>query len=674
MENSSEGAKNDRPRLNRILRSTVWTQFALWYLALLAPTLLAKYSYLSTIYHGEITVALKPLLAGPVSFERQLLFAGFFARDCREVLLLAAATFGLGLLLLRRRVRYLMPVVVFFSLLVVSVNYVALKQLGTLLTYDTLQISLHWVKADPHILLPFLSLRKILIVPLAALWSCLPLMGLHFEPPAGRWSRTLRSLSQGLLLACLTGSFSVPQSVLAKFTKSASPFRGYWSNAYDVFLELGRRNPFLNAAHPPSEIKTEYQKLAYPAGRAPQARYLTDLPAPRLRPRHIVIISLETAPQKYYPIIDNPGLPAFYRMCQHGIVNSNHLASTPYTTWSVYSVLTGTYFKREAIRLRKEGDLQPDALPLILSRHGYETTYVDTYKVDWMGGSQNRVMLKNLGFQNLVEIGDRTMESNPDSYEAQVRRERLNFEAVLKSILDAQARGHKTLTFATTLFGHFPWKAKPEDEARPAAEKIRSISGMLDGLLADFLKSLDQHGLSEDVLIVLLGDHGLRYRAEFESLDEDMKLGDVAFNVPFILYAPALLRTEVALPYVTSHVDIAPTVLELIGISPDLFLFHGQCLLDRRLEHRITFTINLGLSPVDGFHWAGSYYTVNNLTGEVLSYPRTRQAHASIDLSHPPDKPAFSEQEVRDILEKADTLFDATLACFLRRKSPSPLM
>ena len=48
-------------------------------------------------------------------------------------------------------------------------------------------------------------------------------------------------------------------------------------------------------------------------------------------------------------------------------------------------------------------------------------------------------------------------------------------------------------------------------------------------------------------------------------------------------------------------------------------MLHGENLLDRRMAHRVSFFLNRGLSPLDGFYWEGRYFTVDNLTSEVSS-------------------------------------------------------
>ncbi len=133
------------------------------------------------------------------------------------------------------------------------------------------------------------------------------------------------------------------------------------------------------------------------------------------------------------------------------------------------------------------------------------------------------------------------------------------------------------------------------------------------------MKGLADRGLSDDTMIVVVGDHGLRVDLEFEAVNEPPQYGDITFQVPLMIYAPALFPSEVRLPYATSHADLAPTLLYLLGL-PSTGLFHGDNMLDRGLANRLTFLMSgtyPGLRPVDGFTSGDQVYTLYDILGRV---------------------------------------------------------
>jgi arylsulfatase A-like enzyme len=89
-----------------------------------------------------------------------------------------------------------------------------------------------------------------------------------------------------------------------------------------------------------------------------------------------------------------------------------------------------------------------------------------------------------------------------------------------------------------------------------------------DSCFARFLDGLGKLSAATDTLIVLTGDHG-------EGMFEHGKMGH-AFgnhaelaNVPFVLFGDQLVESGVTIETVSSHLDILPTILELLGVKVD---------------------------------------------------------------------------------------------------------
>ena len=298
--------------------------------------------------------------------------------------------------------------------------------------------------------------------------------------------------------------------------------------------------------------------------------------------------------------------------------------------------------------------------------------------------------MEKLRFTSLLDSENDLIPYDRRSYAVSVDKERQSFSRALKMIVEAERR--KALVMLATTIGHYPWLAKTGAEGRSREEKLADflhaaavahqprsqneeklygIAALFDGLFGDFLQSLTDHGLDRRVLIVVTGDHGLRMRTEFESLRMEVEHGDVAFNVPFLLYGPGLFEKQIALPYVTSHVDITPTLLALMGIAEDSWLHHGTHMLDQRLRQRVTFMLNTNLSPVSGFHWHGCHYTLNDFTGKTEVKGRSWDANSETTDASECDHPAavLPDATIRLILEAAHSQFRLTLAYFSQRRA-----
>ena len=97
---------------------------------------------------------------------------------------------------------------------------------------------------------------------------------------------------------------------------------------------------------------------------------------------------------------------------------------------------------------------------------------------------------------------------------------------------------------------------------------------LADAQIARVLRALDESGLSEDTLVVFLSDHGEYGVAHGGMVEKWHSAYEEILHVPFVVSAPWLSDRETdsggeVLRYVdqlTSHIDVLPTVLGLVGI------------------------------------------------------------------------------------------------------------
>ena len=190
--------------------------------------------------------------------------------------------------------------------------------------------------------------------------------------------------------------------------------------------------------------------------------------------------------------------------------------------------------------------------------------------------------------------------------------------------------------------------------------------------MGEFLGFLDAHHLRDEVIVVVTGDHGLRGDTEFESVKEKKQVGEAALNVPLMIYAPGLFGGRIELAHVTSHVDIAPTLLELVGIDLGPFFHHGASVLDQEIRDRVSFFMNSTLNPVDGFCWRGRIFSFDNRTGasEVSDLAGRRPEPLEDAVREGPSSPP-ALRTPGTVLARAAGIFDATAAYFISRTKTS---
>ncbi len=140
-------------------------------------------------------------------------------------------------------------------------------------------------------------------------------------------------------------------------------------------------------------------------------------------------------------------------------------------------------------------------------------------------------------------------------------------------------------------------------------------------------------------LIVVTGDHGIRVRKE----DPSLPLGKVdaySFHVPFLLYAPGILDQTTQIPWVTSHIDLSPTLSDLFGLELPPASTQGSVIWDPKLKNRTTFFWAEELHGSVGLHRDGKFLMWNTFYDRVY-----QNSPLSFDSRHivPNDSELYAE-------------------------------
>src|SRR5581483_4250481 len=160
---------------------------------------------------------------------------------------------------------------------------------------------------------------------------------------------------------------------------------------------------------------------------------------------------------------------------------------------------------------------------------------------------------------------------------------------------------------------HGPWgDIRSNGQQTNLINRCRALVQVQDGWLGDLLRLLDEDGALSRTLIVVVGDHGVRTQVEDPALPTGVT-DNYTYQVPFLLYSPQVLDTAVTLPWITSHIDVAPSILDLLGISRNAGDEQGMDLWDPRTAARTTFFLGNLYLGVDGYHSAGKFYSWNRV-------------------------------------------------------------
>lgn len=122
-------------------------------------------------------------------------------------------------------------------------------------------------------------------------------------------------------------------------------------------------------------------------------------------------------------------------------------------------------------------------------------------------------------------------------------------------------------------------------QARGFDDKNAAVYGMVENLddnIGRLLSSLDSLGVSENTIVIFVGDNGPngddRYNGHMRGAKGSLHEGGV--RVPFFIRWPGGLPAGHVVRHIAAHIDVLPTLIELTGIdAPETLPLDGQSLV-----------------------------------------------------------------------------------------------
>lgn len=316
-------------------------------------------------------------------------------------------------------------------------------------------------------------------------------------------------------------------------------------------------------------------------------------------------------------------LPALSGLAQRSVAFDSARVTVPRTFPSLVTLLTGRYPHRHGVRTmfptQQQRQNVPPALPKMLRQAGYQTTVLS----DFCGEIFSRI---DLGFdralvpafdartivlqraltlhKNLLPyfVGDSGRQLSHawfpelDSLAELADARHLADQSVA---LLAQAQQSGQPFFMTVFFSsaHFPYAApdpyyrrhtdpryqglfryhKPPLSEPQSESDLAQVRGLYDGALAAaddgvqrILAGLARLGLAQSTIVVVLADHGENlYDAPGRGMGHGDHLeGDPSLHVPLLIYDPVHRFPAHRVPGIVRDIDVVPTLLSLLGVTP----------------------------------------------------------------------------------------------------------
>lgn len=493
---------------------------------------------------------------------------------------------------------------------------VAFFTIGRLPTLELTREFLQAYRSNPDFVAPGAT------VAVGLLATCALILSLGIAPLVVlRWRRVRALLPQSL--AVVAGGLAIvvaPAVILAASSHGLSVY--HVGGFQRLFAELLRSDadvlPDATGLSVPA-LQHMYEEVAFPAGRRPHGEVAVPAAAPGRPAPNVIFIVLETACLRDYPLAGEH-MPNVAKLRAHALDATRHYSADPYSMRANFSIYSGVYDLRgpsDFTRYVADASAAPlDALPRLLHDRGYATRYYFPHAL-WPRRDEE-AMLRYLGFEQ-IELYDFSTEDGRTRPERNAHAERAVFAKALEDLDALHAQGKPFFFAIANSIGHAPYfDIRPADEIardpNPSREAlVGNVAGLMDELIGNLVDKLSALGILDDTILVITGDHGPRNTVDNPAIDTRYS-NDETYHVPLLIHYPAAFAQAMTIDTVTSHVDLAPTVLRLMGAQSDGHLHQGMSMFDPAIADRVTFFIGDHYIGSDGLYYDGSFYMVNGLT------------------------------------------------------------
>jgi arylsulfatase A-like enzyme len=316
-------------------------------------------------------------------------------------------------------------------------------------------------------------------------------------------------------------------------------------------------------------------------------------PATEQAARHIVVISMDTARADHFGFLGNENryTPRLDELASESITLTDYMTVAPTTLASHTSLFTGRYphhhgTPRNGFMVHRENEMLPELLKQIgFHTAGFAASFALSGRFDFAQG------FDHYDEQFDVLIGQRGIDQNQRSAADTT-------EAVIR-YLDETGIPDRLFLFVHYFDPHQPYSAPApfdrvydplgSDELPPIrtlrapsssltrAEKLRYAGrhalhyaaeiSYMDQQIGRLLDDLRERGVLDDALLIVTSDHGETLWEHGEQFDHGGAVFQTTIHAVCLIRLPGANRAGAQVGQPTTNIDIAPTVLEFLGVA-----------------------------------------------------------------------------------------------------------
>ena len=327
-------------------------------------------------------------------------------------------------------------------------------------------------------------------------------------------------------------------------------------------------------------------------------------------PRHVVLITIDTIRNDYvgYSGSGKVKTPHLDRLAEGGVAFTQTRSPVPLTLPAHASILTGAYPPAHGVRVNGRDRLSEkhETLAEILKNNGYATAaFVGAFVLD-----------RRFGLAQGFEVYDDRMGADVRLLEnVEAERDAGAVASAFSAWLGQKTSDQPFFAWLHFYDPHSPYNPPEPYRSEFPNDPYAGEVAYTDAMVGRVMDDLQSRGLLERTLVAVLGDHG-EGLGEHEEESHSLLIYHSTLRVPFLLHAPGLIDGGSKVEAVTQTVDVTPTLLDYLGLTPSTGqgvtlrpLIDGGAALERPLYSESLYaSAHLGWSELRGLERDGFRY------------------------------------------------------------------
>ena len=300
--------------------------------------------------------------------------------------------------------------------------------------------------------------------------------------------------------------------------------------------------------------------------------------------RNIVLIGLESTAAQYLGLYGaSPDIaPNLSHLARNAIVFDAAYAVYPESIKGLFSILCSAYPAYDT-----DADSYANApcssLAAVLASRGYRTALFHSGRFGYLGMD---AIVRNRGYNLLADAGDMS-GARYSSFGV----DEPSTVARILAWIDALPRGGPFFITYLPIAGHHPYDTSARGPFSEDDEfgRYRNAVHEGDASLGTLVRGLRARGLDRTTVWIVFGDHGEAFGQHDGNHGHTFQLFEENIHVPLVIAASGVTAGQERSRRVASLIDVAPTILDLIG-APAPRDYEGRSLLTNDPRMAFFFT------------------------------------------------------------------------------------